>query len=99
MKDIRQGDVCLTPVKQIKGEQECKGEKILAYGEVTGHKHILKGDATFYKHQNQVLVEVGEQGAQLIHDEHGQLSVPKGIYQVVLQRQFTIQQGIQRAMD
>jgi len=99
MRSIRQGDVLLKPISKISGVIECEGEKILAYGEVTGHKHILKGDTKFFNHNKQVLVEVGEGQAQLIHDEHGQLSVPQGIYQVVLQRQYTIQQGIEQVRD
>jgi hypothetical protein len=99
MKSIRQGDVLLKPVEQIQGKVDCKGEKVLALGETTGHKHILRGDTTFYNHSGQVLVEVGEQGAKLIHEEHSNLEVPKGIYQVVIQREFTIQQGIQQVMD
>jgi len=100
MESIRQGDVLLRPVDKIQGSLTDKKEKILAFGEVTGHKHILRGEDTkFYKHNNQVLVEVGEHEAELIHDEHKQLHVPKGLYQVVIQREWSLQQQVQQVTD
>lgn len=100
MESIRQGDVLLRPVDKIQGELDCKNEKILAYGEVTGHKHVLRGENTkFFRHNNQVLVEVGDMEAELIHDEHQQLHIPKGLYQVVIQREWSLHQQVQQVTD
>jgi len=99
MECIRQGDVLLKPISKIEGQLDCVGEKVLAYGEVTGHKHILRGEGTnFYKNQGQVLVEVPAE-AELWHDEHSLLKVPKGIYQVVIQREWSLQQQVQQVTD
>lgn len=99
MLSIRQGDVLLKPIDKIQGKEIAKGEKILAYGEVTGHKHLLKGDAMFFLFNNQVLVDVGSKGAELIHEEHNNLQVPEGRYAVVLQRELDILQGIRQVLD
>ena len=98
--NIRQGDVMLSPVMEIKGNLIAKKEKILAYGEVTGHKHTLRGDAKFYENgDGQVLIEIGKEGAILEHEEHDNLIIPKGKYAVILQREFDIVEGVRQVMD
>jgi len=97
-KLYRQGDVLLKRTKQTNlGKQIAKGKHILAYGEVTGHYHELKGEnTTFYDNGNEILVKVGTNNARLIHQEHAQIEIPKGIYQVIIQREFDLVEQISR---
>ena len=76
-----------------------KDKKVLAYGEKTGHSHILTGDVNFYNTgNNQIICQVNS-NAQLIHEEHGNIDVPKGDYIVIIQREFDAVRGIRTVMD
>jgi len=96
----RQGDVLLKEIEKCEGVEIAQGMKILAYGEATGHKHILKGEKVrFYETTGgQVQVQV-ERTAQLVHDEHEEIEIPAGNYQVVLQREFDLVSGVRQVMD
>lgn len=87
MKPLRQGDVILVPVKQIEGEKLM--HLTLAVGEVTGHKHrISEGDARLYAEDTDLYLSVFSQTAELIHEEHGSISVPQGNWRVQIQREY-----------
>jgi len=86
MNQYRQGDLLITPVKEIKGRKQ--KDKIVAYGEGTGHTHqVVDGD----------VYRTGKNGAKyldlpvdtkLVHDEHGPIDLPKGKYKVQQQREY-----------
>ena len=98
-KLIRQGDVMLEPVSSIPIDIKKKDE-ILAYGEVTGHKHRLFGGQfqVFKDQENTQFVQIQEE-TELVHEEHDTLQIPKGVYKVVMQREFDIVEGIRKVMD
>ncbi len=93
---FRQGDVLIARVARIpKGLTQVpkdKGRVILAYGEVTGHAHAVLGDVEFLAadladlEQRFLRVEVE---AQIVHDEHDTITLPKGNYRVIRQREYT----------
>lgn len=94
-KMYRQGDVLIVPVKTLpKGRAEVKsgvpGRVVLAYGEVTGHHHsIEKEDATLTEFEGATYLEVAEALADLEHQEHSTIQIPKGKYRVIRQREYT----------
>ena len=87
MKQIRQGDVLLQPVDKVPdGAQEIAGPIVLAYGEATGHAHVIAlPDAERHK------VRYWSAGAErflqvlerieipLSHEEHGAIVLEPGI--------------------
>jgi hypothetical protein len=91
----RQGDVLLRPVNAVpdglKAVPLDKGRVILAYGEVTGHAHAVEGDvellAADLEEMEQRFLRV-EAGAQIVHEEHGTITLPPGLYEVSRQREF-----------
>jgi len=93
----RQGDVLLIAVDAIPGRAvpvpRDQGEVVLAYGEVTGHRHaITEPHAELLalpdeEIERRFLRIVGEQ-AQLTHQEHDSITLPPGSYQVVRQREY-----------
>ena len=100
MELYRQGDVLLKRVEKTAGRLVGEGERVLAEGEVTGHRHVLTGATKFFENGNgTVMVEVEEEGALLVHEEHHELQIPAGAYAVVLQREFTAAQAIQKVID
>jgi hypothetical protein len=93
----RQGDVLIIPVAKApklgKKFQGLFGRLILAEGEVTGHAHaILDTEAELHEIEHEVsdrlLRVLVEDGAKLVHEEHGQIKLPKGDYIVRLQREY-----------
>lgn len=98
MEFIRQGDVILKKTDNIKGKQEKKKDTILAYGEVTGHKHQLNGLILESVFKNQRFVELIDDGT-LVHEEHDKVEVPKGKYEVLIQRETDLAGEVRQVMD
>jgi len=71
-----------------------KDRIVLAYGEQTGHHHSFPWSrgVTFFRDDGGSgggYLHVADETANLTHQEHGTIEVPKGDYRVVQQRQFT----------
>jgi len=95
----RQGDVLLIeqplprswlPVRLSKVARDA-GRLVLAYGEVTGHAHVIdapESEATLLSDKdNQRFLNL-VRDVDLVHEEHDTIKVPKGTYRVVQQEQF-----------
>jgi hypothetical protein len=101
MKIFRQGDVLLRQVSKLPETAQRKQDKVLAYGEATGHKHQFTSNfADLYVDvdgkQYALLVET----ALLEHEEHADIEVPKGTYEVVIQREFDlVENQFRRVLD
>lgn len=89
---FRQGDVLLLSVEQLPGDAEqltSSDRIILAYGEVTGHAHaVAAGCASLFVDRAERYLKVGCAGAELVHEEHATISLPEGVYRVILQREY-----------
>lgn len=97
---VRQGDVLLRPVPDIPAAARevprDAGRLVLAYGEVTGHAHVVDAPP-----EEATLLSVGERArflrlmrdVELRHEEHDTLSLPAGTYQVIQQRVWTDADG------
>ena len=88
-KKYRQGDVLLVPVeKQPEAFFKKREDGVVAYGEVTGHTHrIINGTvADLFEHGLYVNVD---SGGKIVHDEHNAIDLDKGLYKVVIQREYT----------
>lgn len=93
-KPYRQGDVLIMPVKNIPNELKVTKRVTLALGEATGHHHsISNGAVGFADHEDNLAdyFEVTSQSADLTHQEHGTITLPKGKYRKVIQVQYTPQ--------
>jgi hypothetical protein len=93
---IRQGDVLLIPRKPLSAAERRDARPvprdhdrvILAYGEVTGHAHVITdADAALYDLGIGRVVECAPH-AMLRHDEHAALGLD-GTYCVIRQREYT----------
>lgn len=97
----RQGDVFLIPVKKLPAPDQRSGHRpVLAEGEVTGHAHrfAAAGETEVFTATGQMYVEVLAATATLSHEEHGPIALPRGGYEVRIQREYT-PKGIQRVYD
>lgn len=104
MKVFRQGDVLIfEPKSAIKKGAEIPrdgGSIVLAYGEVTGHKHqIASKDAVFFESQEQqdaalalgTRILEARKPVMLRHEEHGEIEIPEGTWLVRIQREYSPQ--------
>lgn len=91
----RQGDILISAVRSM--PQAATGQPLphttLAHGELTGHSHrvedaataaLFAGDGCFY-------LEVRADTARVVHDEHGPITLDRGLYRVWRQREYTPQ--------
>lgn len=89
----RQGDVLLTRVAEgrrpnLEAVGRRQADTVVAYGEATGHAHVLEGEAVLYEYDGETYAVVGGDGATLTHDEHGPIALEAGTYRVGHQREY-----------
>ena len=70
----------------------------LAEGEVTGHRHrITQGDAQLYQLAVGVMyLRVLSEFAKLYHEEHEEIDLPKGDYEVLIEREYDWVEGLEK---
>lgn len=92
----RQGDVLLVQVDLTVKKAKMthvprkKGQGIiLAAGEATGHHHrVRQSHAREYRHDGNRYLFVSSKGATLTHEEHDDVPLPGGVFQIVQQREY-----------
>ena len=96
----RQGAVVLKRIEAIPGAED---EKVLphltlAEGEVTGHRHrITQGQAQLYQLAVGVMyLRVLSEFARLYHEEHEEIDLPKGDYEVLIEREYDWVEGLEK---
>jgi hypothetical protein len=83
-----QGDIMFLPVymgSRREVERNRMDTDVVAYGEKTGHKHILSGGFLF-SCGSDTMAFVEEGGGTVTHDDHPPRTLPPGQYKVVQQR-------------
>jgi hypothetical protein len=87
----RHGDVLIASVPNLPAQANKRSGTILARGEITGHSHRVAeiGAAQLYDFKLETFLEVGASIATLVHEEHKPIKLPKGIYRVWMQREYT----------
>jgi len=92
---MRQGDVLIVPVKKIpKGNRvgcdRDRGRLILAHGEATGHAHaIASPNASLFEVAGKVYLSVDGDCVTLDHEEHAKITLPRGDYEIIRQREYS----------
>ena len=94
---MRQGDMLLVRINAAPMGLK-KKDCVLARGEATGHSHRMVGGTTFADTAGQQYVVLEKEG-MLLHEEHDQITVPKGAYKVLLQREYSVVEGIRQVLD
>tara|TARA_R100000951_G_scaffold112807_1_gene113753 strand:- start:14972 stop:15304 length:333 start_codon:yes stop_codon:yes gene_type:complete len=94
----RQGDVLCIPIDAIPTDKKLvpldpKARVTLALGEATGHHHTLsEGSVEGWSNGIEALAEyfeVTSREAVLTHQEHDAITLPKGVYERVIQTEYT----------
>jgi hypothetical protein len=102
----RQGDVLLRAVDAVPATAAPVGRDagriILAYGEVTGHAHAIdapEAEATLISTaENQRFLRLMAD-VDLVHEEHATIHLSRGLYEVILQREWTDERDDQRERE
>ncbi|MCF2525706.1 hypothetical protein [Yinghuangia soli] len=96
----RQGDILLLPVDDAAvplgvtalpaKPRDNRGRIVLALGEVTGHAHAVTGTGTLFLDPEPTVIGHLKLDAptRLVHEEHAAISLPKGWYRVIRQREY-----------
>jgi len=88
---VRHGDLLIESVdkKYLKRKLTQLKTKVVMEGEATGHKHLIKGNATLYDDlQDNKIIEVLDAHTSIVHDEHDEIKLPKGVYKVTVQEEY-----------
>ena len=96
----RHGDVFLReavmPVTAVEAVRD--GDVVLAYGEVTGHAHRIKERTVrMWSAGDQRYITV-EKPSDLMHEEHGTITLPPGSYEIIQQREYDYLAEMPRAV-
>ena len=75
--------------------------KVLAYGEVTGHAHRVRGDAEIARLEKALTILEVPQRAPLSHEEHKTINLPAGFFAFTQKRQYNAEneQGWEAVQD
>ena len=95
-KVIRQGDVYII-LNTGTPEGNAREDRTLALGEATGHHHTLTAGQVFGTLQGTQWI-VLEEPTKLTHQEHATITIPAGVHEVRIQREYT-PQAIRRVID
>ncbi|MCD0451860.1 hypothetical protein LO762_22060 [Actinocorallia sp. API 0066] len=96
---FRQGDILIRPIAESvvpeavralpPAPRDARGRMVLALGEATGHAHALAGPGTLRKGGPAGPDHLHlPEGGRLVHEEHAPITLPKGWYQIVRQREY-----------
>lgn len=96
MEIYRHGDLLLKPIKELPKNLQRKKDTIIAYGEATGHNHMLMPTMEEFKDKLQVYLDSftqkvyfeAEKEVDLKHQEHKTINIAPGIYEVNIEREF-----------
>jgi hypothetical protein len=96
----RHGDVLIAAIDALPTDAAKRAGAILAHGEITGHSHRIAapGTAELWELGGMLFVKVVADTAIVVHEEHRPITLPRGLYRVWQQREYTPQE-IRRVID
>jgi hypothetical protein len=98
MNIYRHGDLLIKQISELpKNLKEIKTD-ILAEGEFTGHHHRLQVKEreelkVYTDSQGRKYFQIGD-GGKITHEEHKAIEIEKGLYEVVIEREFNPFEGL-----
>lgn len=104
MKLYRQGDLLFREIECLPKGLKKKADKVLAYGEVTGHSHRFPDNANvalFLNAKNQTFLQVSDvAGSLIIHEEHNPFIIEKGNYEIINEKEWDyFEQELRKVVD
>lgn len=87
---VPEGAVPKTLVATPSVARDARGRLVLALGEVTGHAHAVQGPGKLIREgaaTGPMLLHL-PQGGRVVHEEHAPITLPKGWFRVIRQREY-----------
>lgn len=86
---VRHGDVLLKQIESLPTTAKKLKDKVLAYGEVTGHRHQFSDPTAIdrFSDADKLYLQVYTP-TPLSHEEHNTLIIDPGIYEQVQEREY-----------
>ena len=86
----RQGDVMLERVAAMPAGVTPRANLVLVEGELTGHRHEIADpeSAKLFEREGTLFLDITALEAQLVHPEHGPITLPRGLYRAWRQREY-----------
>lgn len=81
------GDFDLTNAVEV--PRDAQGQIVLAYGEVTGHAHVVLESYVKMLKTNDGVYLVSDLPFTIVHDEHDPIPMLAGVHRVHRQREWT----------
>jgi hypothetical protein len=96
----RHGDVLIGSITVIPLEARSHPGNVLVRGEATGHAHRIEDPRTaqLFRHGGELYLRVVADRADLVHEEHARIELPRGDYRVWTQREYS-PEAIRRVID
>lgn len=87
----RHGDLLIASADLLPRDARALNHLVLAEGELTGHSHRIaeKDAAELYQATLGLFLLVKGERATLVHQEHGPITLPRGVYRVWRQREYS----------
>jgi len=92
-----QGDLLIVKINGIPAGAKRRNDKVLVYGEVTGHAHRLL-DGEVFDYEDRILFTVPA-STTIIHEEHDPLPLKKGDYEIIRQREYNRENMTRMVVD
>lgn len=100
----RQGDILFVPTKEIPETHHLENSRhgIIAEGEISGHLHKFEGAGQLLMHPEQKGQTIGYlkvQDGKVTHNEHREISLEAGNYEIKRQREFRPKEVVRNVQD
>jgi len=90
-KQYRQGDILFIEITSLPEGISRLEHRIIAEGETTGHKHQVLDDVAYLYEDGNVKFLEALKDVEVVHEEHHTIKLPKGVYKIIQQREYTPQ--------
>lgn len=99
LKFVRQGDLLIEVIEKLPKGLKKRKDTVILYGSSTGHSHYLKSGSVYDGRNDTIYLELPKK-SQLLHDsDHDPIDLPKGVYQVVRQKEYLSKDMIRLVID
>ena len=97
-KQYRQGDIFIEEVSTLPKDLKKRKTNVILYGEATNHSHRLVDGSVFDGKDGAIYLQLLKK-TQIVHDEHGPIDLPKGVYKVFRQVEYVMKDMVRVVVD
>ena len=98
-KHWRQGDLLIQQIEALPKGLKKRANKVILYGSQTGHSHFIKSGSVYDGKKDTIYLELPTK-SQLLHDsDHDPIDLPKGVYQVIRQKEYLNKDAVRLVID